>query len=336
MLTWPHADSDWRDELAQVEPVFASIGAAISRHEALLSVCQTPEHARRVGKLLRAAGAYPDRMMFSCAPANDTWARDHGPLTVVDGNRAVLHDFVFNGWGGKFDGRLDSEINQALHRRSTFGNAALRRHDLVLEGGAIETDGAGTLLATRSAVISATRNPQLDQMAIERLLGETLGFDRFLWLDHGDIAGDDTDGHIDTLARFADADTILYASAPPGDADHAGLAAMTDELRALRTRAGQPYRLLELPFPGVHRDEDGRRLPATYANFLIVNGAVLLPTYAVAEDARAVAIVRAAFPGREVIAIDCRAIIRQNGSLHCLTMQFPSQVELRDSLESAA
>jgi len=333
MLTWPHEDTDWGDRLPVVYPVFAAIGSAISAHEILLSVCQSTAHAARVRQLLRERGAAVDRLRFCIAPSDDSWARDHGPLTTVAGGRALLNDFIFNGWGGKFAGARDSAISGTLQAQRVFPATEMHRREFVLEGGAIETDGAGTLLARRSSVITDTRNPGLRQADVERLLGDYLGFDRFLWLDHGDVSGDDTDGHIDTLARFAAPDTIVYATAPANDADHPGLDAMEGQLRGLRTRSGSPYRLLPLPFPGVHLDRDGRRLPATYANFLLINDAVLLPTYAVAEDAEAIAVLSGAFPGRDVIPVDCRDIIEQNGSLHCLTMQFPAQVELRDSLE---
>ena len=336
MLTWPHKGTDWADRLGDVYPVFAAIGAAIAARERVLSVCHSPDHAAEVRRHLHAAGARSDRLLFAMADSNDSWARDHGPLTTLADGQATLHAFVFNGWGGKFEAALDAAIPARLRAQGSFAETPMQAHGLVLEGGAIETDGQGTLLATRSSVISATRNPGYDQGAMEQALAERLGLDRFLWLDHGDVSGDDTDGHIDTLARFADPGTIVHATAPPGDQDHAALAAMAAQLAALRTRDGRPYRLLALPFPGVHRDHDGRRLPATYANFLVVNGAVLLPTYGVAEDRGAVRIMQAAFANREIVAIDCREIIRQNGSLHCLTMQFPAQVELRDTLEFVA
>jgi agmatine/peptidylarginine deiminase len=203
----------------------------------------------------------------------------------------------------------------------------------VLEGGALETDGAGTLLATRSSVITDSRNPGLPQVEIESLLREVLGMQHFLWLDAGHLSGDDTDGHIDTLARFADPATILYATAAADDPDFPELERMRQQLEGLRDTAGRPFRLLPLPAPGVHRDQDGQRLPATYANFLIINGAVLLPTYGVPQDAAARRILAAAFPGREIVGIDCRPAIRQNGSLHCLTMQFPIEVPLCGTLD---
>ncbi len=336
MLTWPHADSDWSDRLDRVEPVVARIGAAIARHETLLSVCQSEAHAAHVASLLVRQAADPARMVFALARSNDTWARDFGPLTTLDERGARLNDFQFNGWGGKFPAQLDNRVTGRLLAQGVFGAVPTRSCDLVLEGGAIETDGRGTLLATRSSVLTASRNPGLSERQSEQCLGELLGLARFLWLDNGDIAGDDTDGHIDTLARFADPRTILYATAPPGDADHAALNAMAEELRRLTTADGQPYRLLPLPFPGVHTDRDGRRLPASYANFLIINHAVLAPIYGVDQDQAAIATLQRAFPDREVIAIDCREIIHQNGSLHCLTMQFPAAVTLHNTLEPMA
>jgi agmatine/peptidylarginine deiminase len=333
MLTWPHADTDWADRLDRVLPVFAQIGAAISRGEKLLSVCHSAAHAGRVRLVLGQAGADPANLRFAIADSDDTWARDHGPLTTLDAGSPVLHDFGFNGWGGKFDARRDDRITAALHAGGAFGSVPLEREPLVLEGGAIETDGNGTLLATRSAVLSPSRNDGLSEDAAAQALGRALGIRRCLWLDHGDITGDDTDGHIDTLARFVDDRTIVYATAPDGDRDHPGLHAMAAELRAFRDDDGQPYRLHPLPFPGVHRDEDGRRLPATYANFLFTNDAVLLPTYGVPQDAQAIALLDGLCAGRRVVPIDCREIIRQNGSLHCLTMQLPAGTPLQDTLE---
>jgi agmatine/peptidylarginine deiminase len=336
MLTWPHADTDWAEALRRVLPVFAEIGTHISARERLLSVCRSASDADTVRRALLDRGARTSHLCFAIADSNDTWARDHGPLTTLCGDRAILNDFDFNGWGGRFDAALDSQITAELHALGAFGTVERRATDLVLEGGAIETDGDGTLLATRHSIVSESRNPGLTQHEIEQRLTEQLGLERLLWLEHGAISGDDTDGHIDTLARFADRETILYATAPTGDADHEALSAMADELRAMRTASGRPYALQALPFPGVHRDHDGRRLPATYANFLLINDAVLLPTYGVAQDAEARDVLQSAFPRRAIIGIDCREIIRQNGSLHCLTMQFPAPVGLNDTLAHTA
>ena len=336
MLTWPHERGDWGDRLEDIYPLFVQIGATISAHQSLLSICRTLKHATMVRQLLLEQGARANRLAFCLADSNDTWARDHGPLTTLAGASALLNDFTFNGWGGKFEAGLDSAITGCLHEQNVFAGTPMRVRDLVLEGGAIETDGRGTLLATRSSIIAATRNPDHSEHRIERELREWLGFERFLWLDRGDITGDDTDGHIDTLARFSDPDTILHATAPSGDRDHVELTAMEKQLRAFRTPDGRAYRLLPLPFPGIHKDADGRRLPASYANFLIINTAVLLPVYGADEDQEAMAVVRQAFPSREIVPIDCRRIIEQNGSLHCLTMQFPAPVKLCDTLEFIA
>ncbi|MDJ0740615.1 MAG: agmatine deiminase family protein [Gammaproteobacteria bacterium] len=328
MLTWPHADTDWADRLDAVLPVFGRIGAEIARRQPLLSVCRDTAHAGSVRQHLLAAGADDARLCFAFAASNDSWARDHGPLTTLHGRQARLNDYDFNGWGGRFDAALDTQITGTLVRDGVFGDTPLHDAGLVLEGGAIESDGQGTLLATRRSLVCERRNPGLSRADIEARLADQLGFTRFLWLDHGAISGDDTDGHIDTLARFADAHTIVYATAPPGDADHAALAAMEAELQTLRRADGAPYALRPLPFPGVHRDDAGRRLPAGYANFLCINGAVLLPAYGVDADAAAVALLRQVFADRDIVAIDCREIIRQNGSLHCLTMQFPAPLRV--------
>jgi agmatine/peptidylarginine deiminase len=334
MLTWPHAATDWGDRLDRVMPVFAGIGSMISRHEILLSVCHSRSAAREIADLLLAAGARSNNLRFAVADSDDTWARDHGPITTLDSGSPVLHDFQFNGWGDKFDAANDNRITQRLYAEGIFSGTPVVREAFVLEGGAIETDGLGTVLATRSSVINDTRNQGFDTAAVEDVLRATLGVQRCLWLDHGDISGDDTDGHIDTLARFVSRDTIVYASAPEGDVDQPALKAMAEQLHRLRNTEGRPYALHPLPFPGVHVDDDGRRLPATYANFLFLNDALLLPIYMVAQDAEAIALFERLCPNRRILPIDCREIIRQNGSLHCLTMQFPQGIELHDTLEN--
>lgn len=336
MLAWPHADTDWGGALERTLPVFDRIGCAVSRDEPLLSVCRDRRHLDQVAQRLHTAGACADHLCFALADSNDTWARDHGAVTTLRDGIPVLNDFRFDGWGGKFAADLDDAITAELHQQGCFGESALTRHPLVLEGGAIETDGQGTLLATRSSVLDPRRNPRLSAARIEQMLRDTLGVKRFLWLDHGRLSGDDTDAHIDVLARFADPHTILYAQAPPGDPDHAALQAMHSQLECFRTQDGAPYRLRALPFPGQHIAADGRRLAAGYANFLITNGSVLLPTFGVEADQAAAELLQDCFPGRRVVGIDCRPLIEQNGSLHCLTMQFPAALPLRNTIEAVA
>lgn len=326
LLTWPHAKTDWASRLDTVEPVFAAIGATIARHESLLVVCQDAEHRARVIAELTRAGADLDRVQIGIAPADDTWARDHGPITVVADGQPLLLDFVFNGWGGKFPASQDNLLTRNLAAQGRFGTVPVCEVDLVLEGGSIESDGIGTVMTTRQCLLTPTRNPGLSETEIEQRLLEHLGATRVLWLSHGQLEGDDTDGHIDTLARFCDPSTIAYVTCEdPADPQHAELAKLSEELGRLRTLAGEPYRLIPLPLPAAVFDE-GSRLPATHANFLVINGAILVPVYEDPNDAVALERLGNAFPDRTVIGIDCRELIRQGGSLHCLTMHFPAGV----------
>ncbi len=323
MLTWPHEHSDWFATLAEVEPVFVEIARQISLHERVVIACWDEQHLVHVEQLLKHAGAAPDKISLYAVPSNDTWARDHGPITVLEqGNTPRLLDFTFNGWGCKFDAGLDNQLTDRLHAAGAFHATPLQNIDVVLEGGSIEVDGAGTLLTTRRCLMSPMRNPHLNQQQVESLLGQLLGVNRFLRLDNGYLAGDDTDSHIDTLARFCDARTIAYVACDDHNDEHyPELKAMEKELKAFRTRDDQPYHLVPLPWPQAKFDEDGHRLPATYANFLIINGAVLVPTYDDPADEAALARIKDCFPLREIIGIPCLPLIMQHGSLHCVTMQ---------------
>ena len=326
MLTWPHADSDWGPILAQVEPVFVEIAASIARFEKLLISCIDEAQRTQVAARLRSAGVLETAYKIYVAGSNDTWARDHGPITVLCQAEPSLLDFGFNGWGGKFAHDLDDSLTRRLHAQAAFGDTPLQRVDLILEGGSIEVDGCGTLLTTERCLLSTTRN-HLDRIQLEKDLSALLGISRFLWLKNGYLAGDDTDSHIDTLARLCDATTIAYVACDdPSDEHYAELKAMEDELRSFRSAAGHAYRLVALPWPSAKFDDQGARLPATYANFLIINGAVLVPTYRDAADDQALAVLRTCFPTRSVIGIDCLPLIIQHGSLHCVTMQIPSTV----------
>jgi agmatine deiminase len=284
-------------------------------------------HRDHVQRLLDAAGVPAARVRLECVPSNDSWSRDHGPITVHQDGVPRLLDFRFNGWGGKYAADLDDRITARLAAAGAFATAAPEAVDFVLEGGGIESDGEGTLLTTAQCLLTPGRNPRLDRAGIERELLRRFGLRRVLWLEHGHLEGDDTDSHIDTLARFCDARTIAYqACADAADAHHADLAAMERELQALRTADGAPYRLVPLPWPGAKRSAEGRRLPASYANFLIIDGAVLVPTYRDPADALALERLAGCFPGREIVGIDCLPLIEQNGSLHCITMQLPRGV----------
>lgn len=321
-FTFPHADSDWADCLDDVTPCFVECVVQASRFQPVLVVCDSIE---RVKPLL--TDARPDRLLLVECPSNDTWARDHGGVSIFDDGLPVVLDFMFNGWGLKFPAFRDNLITGRLHQQGVFGKTRLERPGLVLEGGGIETDGRGTLLVTAECLTSPNRNPHLSRSALEGRLQYALGIERVLWIENGYLAGDDTDSHIDTLARFCDQHTIAYVRcADPADEHYEALSRMEAELKTLATPDGDPYRLVALPWPKACHAPDGHRLPATYANFLIINGAVLAPVYGVPQDEEALRILAGCFPDREVVAINCRALIEQHGSLHCISMQYPEGV----------
>ena len=292
-LTWPHKDTDWAPILPEITAVYEEMAREISKREPLIIVDDIPH--------------------------NDTWARDHGFITVEEDGQLILLDFQFNGWGEKFPADLDNQINKHLYDKGLVKGVYEDHLDFVLEGGSIESDGKGTVFTTACCLLAPHRNQPLTQQEIETRLKEYLGAERIVWLHHGSLIGDDTDGHIDTLVRICPDDTLLYTG---GDEAHPDLYEMEHELQTLRTIEGQPYRLLKLPLPLPIYDE-GDRLPATYANYLVINGAVLVPTYNQPDlDQEAMHIIQQAFPDREIVGIDCRAVIKQHGSLHCCTMQY--------------
>ena len=259
-------------------------------------------------------------------PTNDTWARDHGFITLVDDEgHARLLDFCFNGWGEKFPAELDNAINRRLYDEGKISGEYTDCLDFVLEGGSIESDGKGTVFTTSGCLLAPHRNQPLTKTEIEERLKGELHAKRIVWIDYGSLTGDDTDGHIDTLVRLCPDDTILYVGCDdPQDEQYEGLRLMEEQLKTFRTLDGKPYRLLRLPMPRAIIFEE-ERLPATYANFLVINGAVLCPTYAQPDlDAEALRLIGEAFPAREIVGIDCRSIIKQHGSLHCCTMQYPN------------
>jgi len=330
MLTWPHADSDWRDSLSLIEPVFLRLATEIAQREQLLVNCFDEHTAIRIRNHLCKKNIPEQNLITAIVPSDDTWARDHGPLTRLRNGCPELLDFVFNGWGGKYPAERDNAVTRQLVAAGVFGNTPVIPVGLVLEGGSIDSDGTGTLLATRRCLLHPQRNPALDAAAIEQRLHELLGTQRVLWLSHGELAGDDTDGHIDMLVRFASPTHLVYQHCSESGYSRAtALEAMESELRQLRTRDGEPYQLTPLPWPSPKYNAAGERLPASYANFLLVNGALLIPAYEDTQDDIAAALLQQCFPEREIIQVPCLPLIQQHGSLHCVTLQFPAGVEFR-------
>lgn len=297
-LTWPHAGTDWAPMLEEITATYEEMAREIRKREGLLVVGE---------------------------PSNDTWARDHGFISLVDdqGGRRLL-DFKFNGWGEKFPAELDNAINRRLYDEGKLEGDYIDCLDFVLEGGSIESDGKGTVFTTSCCLLAPHRNQPMSKEQIEARLKQELCAERIIWIDHGHLTGDDTDGHIDTLVRICPDDTLLYIGCDnPEDEQYEDLRLMEEQLKTFRTLEDKPYRLVKLPMPRPILFE-GERLPATYANFLVINGAVLCPTYDQPDlDAEALRLIGEAFPDREIVGIDCRSIIKQHGSLHCCTMQFP-------------
>lgn len=331
-LTWPHEDTDWADRLEEVTETYLRMAFEIAKREPLIIVTPKPDEVETLLRQRMPKAALEQISLFEC-PTDDTWARDHGFITIEDTDGLHLMDFRFNGWGGKFPAEHDDAINARLAQSGMFCGLYDSALDFELEGGAIESDGAGTLLTTAACLLNPNRRRRgdavstPDKAAVERLLGERLGAKRVLWLHHGYLVGDDTDSHIDTLARLCPNQTIAYVKCEDtADEHYAELHAMEEELMAFRTAEGEPYRLLPLPMPAPCLLDD-ERLPATYANFLILNDAVLVPVYAQPQtDEVALRQIAKAFPGRDIVGIDCRTLIVQHGSLHCCTMQFPRGV----------
>lgn len=324
-LTWPHEQTDWAAMMDEVNACFVDIARAVLRFQSLLIVCSDRTTVRAL-----LGDVDESRLYWAELPSNDTWARDHGGITVIEDGKRVVYDFGFNGWGGKFEASLDNQITLQLFQQGVFGAETEIRdcNDFILEGGSIESDGEGTLLTTSTCLLAPGRNP-IDQDAIEKKLTDYFGLERVLWVNHGYLEGDDTDAHIDTLVRLCDKETIAYVQCTePGDPHYEALQKMEAELKTFKQINGEPYRLIALPMADAQYDE-GDRLPATYANFLIMNEAVLVPTYASDKDEQAIDLLRKAFPNREIIGIDCRALIKQHGSLHCVTMQYPILTNIR-------
>ena len=312
-LTWPHADTDWAPMLDEITVTYEDMAREIARREHLFIV--TPE----------GADLSSLTSLLIPLPSDDTWARDHGFISMIDdqGHRRLL-DFRFNGWGEKFPASQDNALNRRLYDLGAIEGDYVDCLDFVLEGGSIESDGRGTIFTTTGCLLAPHRNQPLTKAEIEDRLKQALCAERILWIDHGNLTGDDTDGHIDTLVRICPDDTLLYVGCDdPADEQYAELKLMEEQLTTFRTLEGKPYRLLKLPMPrAIYDGKD--RLPATYANFLVVNGTVLCPTYAQPDlDAEALRLIGEAFPEREIVGIDCRSIIKQHGSLHCCTMQIP-------------
>lgn len=326
LLTWPHSDTGWAFILEDMIQLYEALVSVICDYADL--VIAIPEAVIDDVRLRLEAMEVPlEHVYFYPVTSNDTWARDHGPLGVQTPQGIKLLDFKFNGWGEKYPHTLDNNISLNLREQGAFPSAEFECIDFVLEGGSIDVDGQGALLTTTSCLLNKNRNPQLSKTDIEERLRQEFGVQKIHWLESGYLQGDDTDGHIDTLARFCPNNTIVYTACDDEQDEHyAELKKMEAELSSFTNIEGLPYRLLPLPWPGAKYGELDNRLPATYANFLVVNEAVLVPIYDSLSDEDALEVISLAFPGYEIFGIPSLDIIERGGSLHCITMQLPEGV----------
>jgi len=319
-MSFPHEETDWYDPLMpkslnEALSPFIRIAQAIAYKEPVYIVCKDKTKIASMFCSTR-------NMTFIELPTNDTWIRDYGYISIREGGEKKLLDFTFNGWGGKFDALLDNRVNRLLYEKGYLGTTPLETIDFVLEGGSIESDGDGTILTTSRCLCNPNRNGGLTKSQIEEKLSAYLGTKRVLWLDHGYLAGDDTDSHIDTLARFVNRDTIVYVQCRDRTDEHyEALRDMEEQLNAFRTEEGTPYQLIPLPMCEAKYGKNGQRLPATYANFLITNDALVYPTYNDRNDENVSSIFKAIYPEKEMIPVNCLKLIEEGGSLHCSTMQ---------------
>lgn len=323
MLAWPHRGTDWSRMLDEAQACFKEVARAVVREMHLIVIAPNTDDVKRQLSDID----HNDRILYQEIDTNDTWARDFGPISIIDNTKQLMLDFKFNAWGLKFAACHDNLICMKMFQNGIFNAENLCCQDIVLEGGSIESDGMGTILTTSQCLLSPNRNRHLSKQQIEEMLKARLGAKKVLWLDNGELSGDDTDAHIDTLARLAPNNTILYVKCDDkADEQYASLQRMEQELKTMTNAQGEPFKLVPLPCPAPIYDEDGMRLPATYANFLITNTQVLAPIYNQPEnDKLALDTISQVFPNRHVVGIDCNALIQQHGSLHCITMQIPKK-----------
>ncbi|ACK65060.1 Agmatine deiminase [Rippkaea orientalis PCC 8801] len=325
MLTWPHRETDMEPFLEQVYPVYLNICQEITKRQKLLLVVHNLCLKSEVESLLYSHNIDVSQVIFVIAPTNDIWARDHGPITLTNSQEKLkVIDFIFNGWGNKYKSFFDNQINTQVITQVVNPEVKTESILFVLEGGAIESDGKGTLLTTKTCLLNPNRNPDFNQQQIEALLLEKLGMKTIIWLENGHLEGDDTDSHIDTLVRFAPNNTLVYVTCDDEkDSHYTEFQKLEAELKSLKTEEGKNYHLIPLPWPQPKYNDQGDRLPATYANYLIINGAVLVPTYRDKADEIALKQIQKAYPNHEMIGLDCLPLIYQFGSLHCISMQLP-------------
>ncbi len=318
LLAWPQADSDWSPWLQAIETCYVAMAQAIAPHQRVIILCQDGLHQQHIQSQLPSS----DAISLYPVPYSDTWIRDYGPITVLDDKQIHHWDFQFNAWGNKYHNQHDNQVNAQLAQQGILKN--LSPVDFILEGGAIETNGQGDLLMTRSCTFE--RNPNIQERSFAEAMQTHFQIKKIHCLDLPLLDWDDTDGHIDTLARFAGPNEIVYLrSEDAQDPYYSVLVDLEKQLQSLRNQQGKAFHLTPLPMTAARHNKDGQRLPTSYANFLIINDAVLAPTYHDEADEEALNVLAQSFPKRTIIAIDASVLVEQFGSIHCATMQIPKE-----------
>lgn len=325
LMALPNENTDWNYIIDEARLQYERIIKAFTDENVhVVLICDDPDYARSLlGKCRQ------DKITVISLEYNDTWTRDYGPITVMKDDRIRALDFGFNGWGLKFASDKDNLVNLRLSDKHVFSPDVYRNERaFVLEGGSVETDGEGTLLTTTRCLCSPNRNGGLSKKEVETKLQNLLGVNHVLFLDYGALEGDDTDSHIDTLARLAPDNSIIFTGCRNvDDPQFEELLKMRAQLTMFRNAEGNPFNLIELPLPDAIFDEEGNRLPATYANYLVTDNVIFMPTYGQPENDRlAMQTVKIAYPSHRVVGIDCTTLIKQHGSLHCATMQIPKNL----------
>jgi len=313
LVAFPSQKTDWNCCLDEVKKTYINIINTISKFQKVLIITHNLKETKELFKSCK-------NKTFIKLDYNDTWTRDYGAITIEINGKLKLLDFTFNGWGKKFDASKDNIVNQKLKLKGIYQKYLYEKINFILEGGSIDNNGKGIILTTTKCLLEKNRN-NLSKSKIEAKLKQFFGAKKILWLDSGAIEGDDTDSHIDTLARFTNPNTIVYQSAYKDDKNYEELIKMEKELKRFKNLDGKSFNLIKLP-PIEPKFYNSHQLPATYANFLIINKAVLVPQYNDKNDLEAIKIFKKLFPKREVLGVDCSSLIKQHGSLHCITMQY--------------
>lgn len=320
LLVWPHVESDWKHNLDEINKVYLDMCRVISKFQKILLIFYDQQHKNEILKLFKKDRFDEKKYQIIIYKTNDTWCRDYAPITIYNGNKIQLQNFTFNAWGNKYPAKLDNNFSKHLHQNNIFAHEQINYCDFILEGGCIDSDGQGSLLTSNCLL---KRHPNKNKQEIESILTKYLGVNNILWLEHGSLTGDDTDGHIDNLARFIDKDTIVYSACDDKNhPDYISLKRMEAELHDLKQTNGKKYKLIPMHIPNniIHKN---KHLPASYVNFMFINDALLVPSYQDPQDSIILENLCGLFSNRHIISINSMPLIKQFGSLHCASMHFP-------------